>query len=275
MAIDFRSQTNCLAEPQVQAKQGLAGAIVNRRDGLAGLRHGIEGAVGSDLDGPSRTCTGQCGTVIEDRVAIQVLTDDDVKWRTRGGDDEWAEAECVGQRNCAADKEAIANVEGRPPVVLHGVIGVHHELRGTGTSAESAAKSAAAASRRNRDRAARSEIAVGEIERVETKQRQLIADANPKIRDHLVLLENSAGVVLIDVGVPTKGTNIAGRVGARQGRIGIAQEELVLSSRVQIGDRDSGILGDLPLHAEGRFHGVGHAQVRLDLIDRRRGSGQL
>ena len=72
---------------------------------------------------------GQSGAIVEDRVAVQVLADDDVKGRPGIGDDEWAEPQSVGQRNSAADEHPIADIEGCPPVIFHGIVGVHHELR--------------------------------------------------------------------------------------------------------------------------------------------------
>ena len=84
--------------------------------------------------------TGQRGTVVENRVAIQILPSDDVERRARVGDDEWTKAKSVGQGNGAADKHTVADIEGRAPVVFHGIVGVHDELRRTGASAEASAE---------------------------------------------------------------------------------------------------------------------------------------
>jgi hypothetical protein len=100
-----------------------------------------------------------------------------------------------------------------------------------GTASESAAKTAStAASRRNRDRAARAEIAIGKAQRVKAKERNFVAKTVSHVGDQLVLLEDSTGVVLVDVVVVAERRDAAGRICPRQRRVGIAQEQLMNSA---------------------------------------------
>src|ERR1035437_7641804 len=224
MTFRLRPQPDGLAQPQIQGKQTLAAAVIDRGDRLPRNRYGVERAIVRDFDhsaGPRRA--GQCGTIVEDRVAVQILPDDDVKGRGGVREDKRTEMKGVGQRDGATDDGAVANIERSATVVLHWIVRVHHKVGRTGATPKEATAAATTAS---------SQIAVGEIERIKTKQRELRSDAHPAVDDHLVLYENPFRAVLINVGVSTERPNgrIVGRVGAWQGRIGVTQEDLMFSA---------------------------------------------
>src|SRR5271165_3916854 len=259
-AIQFRPQSKCLAQPQVQRKQTGGPPSIDGRNGLAGNRHRIECAPGRVVNGAALPGRGSNrGPIIEDRVAVQVLTDDDIKRRAGLRDNERIQPKTVLQRDAAPKHEAVANIKAGASPVFHGIVRVHDECsRGRTTSKEAAASTAPTTS---------TQIAIGEVQRIESKQRNPRSHVDAKIGDQLVLQEGPFGVVLVDVRVAAKRPHIAGRISPRQGCIGIAQEELVLPARVQIGNRKRGAFRDLPLHAEGGLQGVARLYVRSNLID--------
>ena len=57
-------------------------------------------------------------------------------------------------------------------------------------------------------------------------------------------------------------------------RVGVLQNQLVQAARVEIGERDGSYRAKLTLEADGSLHGVGRAQVGIDLVDGGGGIGK-
>ena len=91
----------------------------------------------------------------------------------------------------------MAHVELRPSIVRHGIVLVRNKADVCSAAATTSASTPTTS-------ATGSQVAVGIVERVKTKEREFGADAGPEIRDQLVLPEYSFGVVLIDVVVTAK-----------------------------------------------------------------------
>ena len=121
-----------------------------------------------------RQVSGKGRPVIEDGVAIQVLAGNDVERRSGIGDHERTDAEAVRQGHVSKEKQAIANVKACTPIV--------------GLNAQR---------RIRREAAGATSIAVGIAERIKAGQRDPGSHAHIEVGDELVLVENSARLVLI------------------------------------------------------------------------------
>src|ERR1700685_1123317 len=117
----------------------------------------------------------QCRTIVENGIAIQILTDRDVIRHARTHNDEGVQTERVGQRNRSTKNSAAGDVELRSSIIGYWIVRIGKkvgaECRGTGR------KSCGTATRTG------SQVAVGVVERVKTKERKLRSNVCADIRD--------------------------------------------------------------------------------------------
>src|SRR5439155_26039166 len=115
-------------------------------------------------------------------------------------------------------------------------------------------------------------IAIGVVQRVVAKQGEPRAHSNAAVDDQLILLEDAFGLKFVE--------NLAGRRSngcPRGNRIGIDEvgEELMITARIQIRDRQIGGFRELALQRYPGLHGVRSAQIGRDLVNRlRRSAGR-
>src|SRR5262249_20022938 len=162
------------AQTHVHGELAGAGAEVEGDTGLIGRRSAVEIAPGGVVEVLySGRCRGEGRAIVEDRVAVEISTVDDVKRSSRVSHDEWAHAESMRQRHAPDEEQAVTNVEGSTPVV------------GTDTKRGVGGNAAGAGG-----------IAFGEAETVVAEQTQSASHPHVEAGDELVLAEYSLGKIL-------------------------------------------------------------------------------
>ena len=170
-------------------------SIVDRNDRLSRLRIRIKRSPPAlDDIGSGGSGGGEGGTIVEDGIAVIVLAGGDVEGWPGVRHHERAQPDSFGQRERAAQKQAIPGIKCGAAVIRRKIIRIGRE----GTDPR--------------------RVAVGKIQGVKAEQRKPRAQAKIHIRDELVLIEESIRLILIKVpfiGIgPCAGGRRTGGIGA-------------------------------------------------------------
>src|SRR5260370_26611773 len=173
--------------------------------------------------------------------------------KARGGtaNDERARSKGKREADTAAEKDAVANIEGSAAIVSSNVEWIRREIRSAGS------------------------IAIGIVQSVVAEKREGEfcgpGHANTAVHDELILAEDTSGFELVVNLTRWRGDNCAGRHLSLIRKPGV---KLTFSARVEIGDGQVGGLRQLALQGHSSLHGLRSVHVRINVINRlRRNAG--
>src|ERR1035437_3409376 len=121
------AKANGLAQAKVGGELAEAGAVIGRNDFLSSHRHSIKVAPSGGNDIGFRETRGEGWPVIEDRVAVYVLSQRDVEGRGGIRHDKRKDLEAFGQIPTAPQKKAVPHIVGGAPVIFFQIVRVHGE----------------------------------------------------------------------------------------------------------------------------------------------------
>src|SRR5208283_2856964 len=175
-ALHFFAEGESFAEAEVGAELVEAGPIIDGDDLFADARNGVKVApLGADDVGGIGKTRGEGRSVIENGIAVQILSHRNVEGRGGIRNDKGRELNSVRQIPTASHEEAVTHIVGSASVVLFQIILVHREAAAAGC------------------------VAVNIAEGIEAEERKL-GTPNVEIADQLILVVKAGGFVLIQVG---------------------------------------------------------------------------
>ena len=180
-------------------------AVVDGDDCLSGHRLSVKVTERSLHDAWTREIGGEGGAIVKDGVAVEVDTRCDVEGGAGIGDHHRTERHAVFQGDVATDEQPVAYIECGAAVVRAGIVGIRRK-----TTCSCC-------------------VAVRHIKHVKAEEGNIVR-ANIEVGHKLVLTEDTARLVLIDVLI----RSIGALTGFRQRRVDVIAEQGMNAARVDV-----------------------------------------
>src|SRR6185312_245236 len=229
--------------------RGRAAPIVDGNNGLARERAGVEDAPLCGDDGGPRRIGGESRPIVELRVAVQVLRNGNVEWRSRAGIEVGAQVNAlVQQRRTDVEKELMADVLVAAAPIGADVVAVR--------------------------RKAAVGIGVAMAILIEAVDAEFVLRAEVDTHREPVRALYTGRFILVDILRAAVWAQSARRIGrvvsARQRSIDIARQQRVNYAVVEVVHGEASMGSERMIDADAAHNAILRAKVRADAIDGRR-----
>src|SRR5262249_13998687 len=125
------AKAESLAKSEIQSELRGPSQMVDGNKGLSGHRQCVKRSKFGKHHAFPAQVSGECRSIVEERVTVQIATNGDVVRHARGRDHKRTGAEAVRQGNRTSEKQTVLNVIGWAAIVLVKIVLVRRKAPGT------------------------------------------------------------------------------------------------------------------------------------------------